>query len=305
MSPVFVTTPFLVQKALKTANFEKGVFFVPGVESGAWASKFARFPRKPAPRVCRAEIRFLPRKACKFQPAELVAACHRFEKCAKPGPPCAPPGAARSAGRPGLASGLRRAPSGPGLRGSTPAFQSRRRESEAQRRPPAAGVNHDLLPCTSPACQPLDLSRAKEMARSSCFLRLRIAANSPRTGTVHRYLPCKSGGVNLTGTAGGRHGDGHPRLLSPYQRALGGAQGLPGTVGQGESLAGPAGQQTIKAEKSGRPPGADRPQRGYNSFVPLEPVNQLQVDLADMAFSWSSSAEHHRGGLWGCRPRVL
>ena len=26
----------------------------------------------------------------------------------------------------------------------------------------------------------------------------------------------------------------------------------------------------------------DRPQRGYNSFVPLEPKNQLQVDLADM-----------------------
>ena len=26
----------------------------------------------------------------------------------------------------------------------------------------------------------------------------------------------------------------------------------------------------------------DRPQRGYNSFVPLEPMNQLQVDLADM-----------------------
>ena len=58
-------------------------------------------------------------------------------------PPCAPPGAARSAGRPGLASsssgaGLRRAqrrrrhaPLGPdaGRRGSTPAFQNRRRES--------------------------------------------------------------------------------------------------------------------------------------------------------------------------------
>ena len=64
-------------------------------------------------------------------------------------PPCAPPGAARSAGRPGLASsssgaGLRRArrrrrraPPGPdaGRRGSTPAFQNRRRESQARRRP--------------------------------------------------------------------------------------------------------------------------------------------------------------------------
>ena len=27
----------------------------------------------------------------------------------------------------------------------------------------------------------------------------------------------------------------------------------------------------------------DRPQRGYNSFVPTEPLHQLQVDLADMS----------------------
>ena len=32
----------------------------------------------------------------------------------------------------------------------------------------------------------------------------------------------------------------------------------------------------------------DRPQRGYNSFVPLEPMNQLQVDLADMKPSRAS-----------------
>ena len=37
-----------------------------------------------------------------------------------------------------------------------------------------------------------------------------------------------------------RHGDGHPRLLSPHQRALGGVQGLPSPAGQGGSLAGPA-----------------------------------------------------------------
>ena len=37
-----------------------------------------------------------------------------------------------------------------------------------------------------------------------------------------------------------RHGDGHPRLLSPHQRALGGVQGLPGPAGRGGSLAGPA-----------------------------------------------------------------
>ena len=82
------------------------------------------------------------------------------------------------AGRPGLAlsnsgAGLRRArrrrrhaPPGPdaGLRGSTPAFQSRRRESEARQRPPAAGPRVELaricFPCTSPACQPLDSSRS-------------------------------------------------------------------------------------------------------------------------------------------------
>ena len=39
---------------------------------------------------------------------------------------------------------------------------------------------------------------------------------------------------------GTRHGDGHPRLLSPHQRALGSVQGLPGPAGQGGSLAGPA-----------------------------------------------------------------
>ena len=33
-----------------------------------------------------------------------------------------------------------------------------------------------------------------------------------------------------------RHGDGHFRLLSPHQRALGGAQGLPGPAGRGGSL---------------------------------------------------------------------
>ena len=84
----------------------------------------------------------------------------------------APQGAARSAGRPGLASsssgaGLRRArrrrrraPPGPdaGRRGSTPAFQNRRRESEARRRPPAAGPCEELttpyFQSTSAAYQP-------------------------------------------------------------------------------------------------------------------------------------------------------
>ena len=40
-----------------------------------------------------------------------------------------------------------------------------------------------------------------------------------------------------------RHGDGHPRLLSPHQRALGSAQGLPGPAGRGGSLAGLAGAE--------------------------------------------------------------
>ena len=159
-----------------------------------------------------------------------------------------------------------------------------------------------------------------------------------------------------------RHGDGHPRLLAPHQRALGGVQGLPGPAGRGGSLAGPAGaeepkrnmadarRQTIKAvyedprtgfgsiaqtlrQAQVRDPSIsreevkafldglrvnqDRPQRGHNSFVPLEPMNQLQVDLADMkAFGGKpypfmlvaadqksglgaaegSSHEHHHGG---------
>ena len=49
------------------------------VKSGARASKFARFPPKTGSRClpC-SKFRFLPRKACEFQPAELVTACHRF-----------------------------------------------------------------------------------------------------------------------------------------------------------------------------------------------------------------------------------
>ena len=51
---------------------------------------------------------------------------------------------------------------------------------------------------------------------------------------------------NLTGTARWSDGDGHPRLLAPHQRALGGVQGLPGPAGRGGSLAGtwptPAGE---------------------------------------------------------------
>ena len=48
------------------------------VESGARASKFARFPPKTGSSSPCSKFRLLPRKACEFQPAELVTACHRF-----------------------------------------------------------------------------------------------------------------------------------------------------------------------------------------------------------------------------------
>ena len=41
----------------------------------------------------------------------------------------------------------------------------------------------------------------------------------------------------------------------------------------------------------------DRPQRGYNSFVPTEPMHQLQVDLADMSVFSAKPI------LQGVRPR--
>ena len=78
MSPVLVTAPFLVQKALKTANSEKFVFSCQTSKVAAEPPSSLVFCRKPAPRSPCSEIRFLPRKACEFQPAELVAACHRF-----------------------------------------------------------------------------------------------------------------------------------------------------------------------------------------------------------------------------------
>ena len=58
---------------------------------------------------------------------------------------------------------------------------------------------------------------------------------------------------NLTGTTQRRHGDGHSRLLSPHQRAVGGVQGLPGPAGRGGSLAGAAGaeEQVEKKRSSG------------------------------------------------------
>ena len=40
----------------------------------------------------------------------------------------------------------------------------------------------------------------------------------------------------------------------------------------------------------------DRPQRGYNSYVPPLPMHQLQIDLADMKAFWSSPIPLHVRG---------
>ena len=63
-------------KSAENGQLRKVRFFMSDVESGARASKFARFPPKTGSRrlPC-SKFRFLPRKACEFQPAEL---CHRF-----------------------------------------------------------------------------------------------------------------------------------------------------------------------------------------------------------------------------------
>ena len=41
-------------------------------------------------------------------------------------------------------------------------------------------------------------------------------------------------------------------------------------------------RQDVKTFMDGLITREDRPQRGYNSYVPPEPMHQLQVDLADM-----------------------
>ena len=41
-------------------------------------------------------------------------------------------------------------------------------------------------------------------------------------------------------------------------------------------------RQDVKRFMDGLVTSEDRPQRGYNSYVPPEPMHQLQVDLADM-----------------------
>ena len=94
MSPVFVTTPFLVQKALKTANSEKCVFSCQTSKVVPEPPSSLVFRRKPAPRVCRAPNSvFCPEKLANSSPlnsSPLVTALSPLafwvQKSAKPGP---------------------------------------------------------------------------------------------------------------------------------------------------------------------------------------------------------------------------
>ena len=82
MSPVFVTTPFLVQKALKTANSAKRVFSCQTSKVVPEPPSSLVFRRKPAPDVRRAPNSvFCPEKPANSSPlnsSPLVTACHRF-----------------------------------------------------------------------------------------------------------------------------------------------------------------------------------------------------------------------------------
>ena len=94
MSPVFVTTPFLVQKALKTANSEKFVFSCQTSKVVPEPPSSLVFRRKPASRVCRAPNSvFCPEKPANsspLNPSPLVTALSPLafwvQKCTKPGP---------------------------------------------------------------------------------------------------------------------------------------------------------------------------------------------------------------------------
>ena len=94
MSPVFVTTPFVVQKALKTANFEKCVFSCQTSKVVPEPPSSLVFRRKPAPGVRRAPNSvFCPEKPANSSPlnsSPLVTASSPLafwaQKCAKPGP---------------------------------------------------------------------------------------------------------------------------------------------------------------------------------------------------------------------------
>ena len=85
MSPVFVTTPFLVQKALKTANFEKCVFSCQTSKVVPEPPSSLVFRRKPAPGVRRAPANSSPLNSSPLVTA-LSPLAFWVQKCAKPGP---------------------------------------------------------------------------------------------------------------------------------------------------------------------------------------------------------------------------
>ena len=81
--------------------------------------------------------------------------------------------------------------------------------------------------------QPFDSVEAKQYKRPDMNGDLRLGfASDDFAGTKWK---------NLTG---------HPRLLSPHQRALGGVQGLPGPAGRGGSLAGPGAEEQVEKKRS-------------------------------------------------------
>ena len=94
MSPVFVTAPFLVQKALKTANSEKRVFSCQTSKVAPEPPSSLVFRRKPAPDVRRAPNSvFCPEKPANSSPLSslsLVTALSPLafwaQKCAKAAP---------------------------------------------------------------------------------------------------------------------------------------------------------------------------------------------------------------------------
>ena len=75
MSPVFVTAPFLVQKALKTANSEKCVFSCPASKVVPGPPNSLVFLRKPAPGAPKSV--FWPEKPANSSPLSSSPLCHR------------------------------------------------------------------------------------------------------------------------------------------------------------------------------------------------------------------------------------
>ena len=71
-------------------------------------------------------------------------------------------------------------------------------------------------------------------------------------------------------------------IKAVYEDPRAGFGGIAQTLRQAQARDPSIIREEVKAFLDGLRVNQDRPQRGYNSFVPLEPMNQLQVDLADM-----------------------